>query len=145
MGVRELKILVSGASSDLSSSPKYSENPLNEYNGFKKSTFPIALASGNSFRIGSYHLCIAIYAFNALNIFAIPIMPGFLYKNQRLGRASPNVEIVLIFGGPPALCPVCSLAFLSFSKESRGPLFLNLKSGKPLHKCNDFQNSMRLD
>ena len=46
------------------------------------------------------------------------------------------MEIVPLLGGTPALCPVRSLAcYLSFSEESRGPLFLNSKTGKPLHKC----------
>ena len=60
-------------------------------NGRKGDSILIALASGNRVselsamnRTGLEHVTI-------FEKFTIPIMPGFLYKNYRLGRTSPNI------------------------------------------------------
>ena len=65
----------------------------------------------------------------------IPVAPGFLYKNQREGRTPPPIEIVPLGLNEASLCPVKNLAtYLRMSVQDRGPLFLNSKSGRPLHK-----------
>ena len=61
-------------------------------------------------------------------------MPEFLYKNQRLGRNPPNIQIVA-FLGPPELCPGRALAsYVSLSSISGGSLFVNSKTNLPLPK-----------
>ena len=61
-------------------------------------------------------------------------MPGFLFKNQRLNRSPPNIEIVPLETGPIELCPVNNLAtYLKGSPPTRGKLFVNSRTNKPLH------------
>ena len=80
----------------------------------------MALVSGN--RVSELS---AMYRTGLILIFdpvTIPVMPGFLYKYQRLGRNSLNIQIGQFLGGPPELCPVRALAFyVSLSSISRGP------------------------
>ena len=80
------------------------------------------------FRTGLEHM-------NISEKVTIPIMPGFFYKNQRLGRTPPNREIFPLSDGHQALCPVKTHAsYLSLSGPCRGPLFLNSQTKVPLHK-----------
>ena len=63
------------------------------------------------------------------------VAPGFLLKNQKLGRAPPNVEVFTFLEGPAALCSVGFLkSYLELSTHKRGPLFCNSKSESPLPK-----------
>ena len=120
---------------DLLKSPKYSAHPPDLYFLLKKCVFLIALASGNRVsELGAMYRT-GLDNVNISEKVTIPIMPGFLYKNQRLGRTPPNIEIVPLSDGPRALCPVENLAsYLSLSGPCRGPLFLNSQTKVPLHK-----------
>ena len=63
----------------------------------------------------------------------LPVKPGFIYKNQRHGRAPPNISFPSLRKGSN-LCPVQSLKnYLQHSDKTSGALFLNSKTGKPLH------------
>ena len=63
----------------------------------------------------------------------IAIRPGFLYKNQLLGRSPPDIVINPLVGCPQELCPVKALAsYLSMSPDSRGSLFRNSSTERPL-------------
>ena len=64
----------------------------------------------------------------------IAILPGFLYKNQRLGKSPPKLQIFPLINGPSTLCPVRTLAeYLCVSGFGGGALFRNTKSGNSLH------------
>ena len=62
------------------------------------------------------------------------VLPGFIYKNQRLNRTPPNVEVLPMPEEPFSICPVRNLlTYLQVSPAVRGPLFLNSKTGVKLH------------
>ena len=120
---------------ELLKSPSYSSYPPENYRQLKKCIFLVALASGNRVSELSAMYRTGLELINIFEPIFIPVMPGFLYKNQRLGRNPPNIQIVPFLGGPPELCPVRALAsYVSLSSNSRGPLFLNSKTNLPLHK-----------
>ena len=69
-----------------------------------------------------------------VQIVKLCVLPGFLYKNQRLNRTPPNIEVLPLRSEPRAICPVGNLIeFLKSSPIERGALFVNSKSNAPLH------------
>ena len=102
------------------------------YHLMKKSVFLTALASGN-------RVCeLAAIERSGIHFHdnggvTMAVQPGFLFKNQRLGRAPPNITF------PPLtrnlqICPVSTLRdYLQSSPASSGPLFLNTRTGRPIH------------
>ena len=101
----------------------------------KKSIFLIALAAGNRISEIAATVRNGIGHINRESRVRLPVAPGFLFKNQRQGRNPPAIEIAPLGGDSHELCPVNTLArYLDLTKEKRGPLFLNSKTGKPLHK-----------
>ena len=59
------------------------------------------------------------------------VKPGFIYKNQRLGRSPPN--IIILKCPVKVLCPVESIKeYLNTSSNQSGTLFKNTRSGADL-------------
>jgi len=103
------------------------------YSVLKKCLFLVALASGNRVSELSSIERTGIKFDPRNKSVMLPVKPGFLYKNQRRGRAPPNISFPALRKGSP-LCPVESLrSYLKLSNAPSGPLFLNSKSGKALH------------
>ena len=117
-------------------SSAYSSFPPDKFNQLKKCLFLTALAAGNRVSEIAAMVRTGLELVHTFNKISIAVRPGFLYKNQRLGRAPNNIVIVPLDQGPPALCPVRSLAsYLSLSSPKRGALFCNTKTEKPLTRA----------
>ena len=60
--------------------------------------------------------------------FVMAVKPGFIYKNQRVGRCPPNM-VIKSLPEDPMVCPVVALReYLVWRGESEGPLFINTKT-----------------
>ena len=119
---------------DLLQKPKYNKNPPEAFCQLKKTLFLVAMATGN--RVSE----LANVSRNGLGslrpdqIVKLCVLPGFLYKNQRLNRTPPNIEVHPLLSEPLAICPVVNLIrFLKVSPLNRGALFVNTKSNASLH------------
>ena len=120
---------------ELLSSDKYSSFPPDKFLQLKKSLFLVALACGNRVSELSATMRNGLELMNSLEEVLLPVRPGFLFKNQRHGRTPPNIRIVPLAANSTVLCPVKNLfSYLSLSRITKGPLFRNSKSGKPLLK-----------
>lgn len=118
---------------DLLESEAFSVNPTKFLLG-KKTAFILAMATGN--RVSEIAAIVrnGIGAISSNSPVRLPIRPGFLYKNQRLGRTPPPIEVHPLVSGPRALCPVRTLKkYLSLTGEvTSGPLFLNSRTNSPV-------------
>ena len=120
---------------ELLSSDKYSSFPPDKFLQLKKSLFLVALACGNRVSELSATMRNGLELMNSLEEVILPVRPGFLFKNQRHGRTPPNIRIVPLAANSTVLCPVKNLfSYLSLSRITKGPLFRNSNSGKPLLK-----------
>ena len=116
-------------------SQKYNQFPPDKFCSLKKTLFLVAMATGNRVSELAH-----IYRTGLDNIqrdspVRLCVAPGFLYKNQRLNRTPPDIQVIPLLEGPDSICPVNNLvSYLELSSPpSRGPLFLNSKTGRPLH------------
>ena len=109
--------------------PKYSSDSCDLFNLLKKALFLTALATGNRVsEIGAMWL--PLRAENSQ--LRIPVKPGFLYKNQRVGRSPPDI-IIKSLPENRSLCPVTALnLYIGRDRRSSGPLFVNSKSKRPI-------------
>jgi hypothetical protein len=99
----------------------------------KKTVFLLALATGNRVSEISAIDRSGIKFDQGSGRATLLVRPGFLYKNQRLGKSPPNICV-----GPlednSTLCPVTILKrYLQVTQLKTGPLFLNSKTSRPLH------------
>ena len=63
--------------------------------------------------------------------------PGFLYKNQRMGRSPPDIIIRPLICEPSSLCPVDSIrTYISRTTPEEGTfaLFLHPSTARPLQR-----------
>ena len=113
----------------------YSSSSISLFAPLKKCLFLVALASGNRISEISSTMRTGIGTIDPNSPVRLAVAPGFLFKNQREGRTPPPIKIVPLGVTDSSLCPVANLAsYLSMSLKERGPLFLNSKTGSPLHK-----------
>ena len=113
----------------------YSSTPLNKFRQLKKCLFLFALASGN--RVSELSACVrnGLGNIDSSKTCRIAVMPGFLFKNQRLGRSPPPITIAPFLDGSPSICPVRNLiSYLGLSTPKDGALFCNSRTDKALHK-----------
>ena len=117
---------------DLFKSDIYNLESCSLYFLLKKTLFLTALATAN--RVSEIAaLSLPIFKDDRDNSIQVPVKPGFLYKNQRLGRVPPNIVIKPLQNGPIELCPVQSLeVYIRRSNGSPGILFRNSKTNVPL-------------
>ena len=117
---------------DLLKEKSYDSDSCVLYNLLKKSVFLVALATAN--RVSEMAAMWLPFSKNiSENSLQIPIKPGFLFKNQRLGRNPPNIVVASLTDGNNQWCPVKTLeTYLRRSGRSRGPLFCNSKTNNPL-------------
>ena len=108
--------------------------PFNEtaddFRTLQKTVFLVALASGNrASELAAISNASVLFTESGVRM---AVSPGFLYKNQRVGRCPPDIEFE---GLPedPALCPVAWLRrYRGQESQREGRLFKNTKSGAPL-------------
>lgn len=81
-----------------------------DYNVLRHCLFLVAWASGNRVSELSALIRPPTFPVGSEPSVALPVRPGFLYKNQRRGRAPPNVSVSALPGPPRSLCSVRSLA-----------------------------------
>ena len=114
-------------------SPKFSRRPVDNFCLLKKTVFLIALASGNRVsELAALERAGIRFARDDSEVLLV-VRPGFLYKNQRLGRAPPNI-VIKALGTSQKLCPVKSLKYyLEKQPGEEGPLFRNSRTGSALH------------
>ena len=121
----------------LLSSPSYCQNPTAQQL-FYKALFLTAMAAANrSSELAALHRPSVAFSSHFKKV-TLPVLPGFLYKNQRPNRALPNITIKALSGNdnkPHPLCPVAALRkWLKTSSEtSSDRVFVDPKSGKPLN------------
>ena len=114
---------------DLLVKEKFS-NCSNPFDCLKKAVFLTALASGNR--------CSELAALNRDSLqfsdsgLVMAVKPGFIYKNQRLGRCPPNIIIPRLISNE-ALCPVMAIRrLLEIDDDVEGALFKNTSTGARL-------------
>ena len=121
---------------DMLRTEEYSSPRISKFSLLKKCIFLTALACGNriSELAAFYRTGLRVNSRSRKIIF--PVAPGFLFKNQRLGRCPPAAEVLSLEAGPSELCPVkCIRQYLKISKDTRGPLFRNSKTERPLNRA----------
>ena len=115
-------------------SSKYNQCPPDSFCQLKKTLFLTALATGNRISELANTVRTGLDNLQTFQRVGLGVLPGFLFKNQRLNRSLPNIEIAQLETGPIELCPVHNLAtYLKGSPPSRGKLFVNSRTNKPLH------------
>jgi integrase len=101
---------------------------LSRRNSLMKTLFLTALACGN--RVSELAAIVRsgiIFLDNPTRV-VLPVSPGFLFKNQRLNRAPPNIEALAL--GSPNLCPVVCIRELLRRPPGPGDrLFSNALGG----------------
>lgn len=113
--------------------PSFAGPGASPYNTLRHCLFLIALASGN--RVSELSALVRPPQFPSGSEASVtlPVRPGFLFKNQRRGRAPPNVVITSLRGSPRSLCPVWALGrYLRGSTRPGGSLFLHSQRQTPL-------------
>ena len=98
----------------------------------QKTLFLVALATANrASEISAMVRTSMIFENNPTRVF-IPVKPKFLYKNQRLDRAPPNISLPALNsdGSNHPLCPVNSLKQYLVSTESLSESQALFRSGK---------------
>jgi integrase len=111
------------------SSPKYRLGQPSPFLSLKRTLFLMALASGNRVSELAALERAGIRFSDGDTEVTLVVRPGFLFKNQRLGRTPPNIMIKALDTGPASLCPVRSLReYLSTEPGSEGPLFRNSRT-----------------
>jgi hypothetical protein len=117
----------------LQSDDKYVGESGGRFDALKKCLFLVALASGNRVSdLAAVERSGILFESNKRRV-TLPVKPGFLFKNQRLGRAPPNISFPSL-ESDPALCPVQSLSkYIRDTETPSGQLFLNSKTARPLH------------
>ena len=99
----------------------------------KKCIFLVALASGNRVsELAATERSGIKFDANCSKVTMVT-KPGFLFKNQRHGRAPPNISFKSLPLNP-SLCPIINLKnYLKITQKTEGPVFLNTKSQAPIH------------
>ena len=111
---------------NLLSTPHFASESCSLFNLLRKALFLVALASGN--RVSEIS-AMWLPLHRNLEGIRIPVKPGFIFKNQRAGRAPPEIFIRSLVEGPEELCPVKALeVYLQREGRSRGALFVNSNS-----------------
>jgi hypothetical protein len=111
---------------ELVSSPAYASGQPSPFNCLKRTIFLIALASGNRVSELAALERAGIRFSEEDSEVTLVVKPGFLFKNQRLGRTPPNIFIKALVTGPENLCPVRSLKeYMRLEPGNEGPLFRN--------------------
>ena len=120
---------------DLLESDKYKTSSASLFNLLKKTIFLSTLAAGNRISEMAATVRNGLKKVDSSKKVRLPVKPGFLFKNQRMGRTPPPIELAPLGEGNSELCPVSTLRkYLEVTKLKTGPLFLNSKSGRPLLK-----------
>ena len=117
---------------DLLKSSEFDNKRCSKLQMLKKALFLTALATGN--RVSEIAaMFLPLKRDDKDGSLQIPVRPGFLYKNQRLGRTPPNIIIMPLKKGPKSICPVATLkAYIFRTKASRGHIFRNSETNNPL-------------
>ena len=103
------------------------------FQALRKCVFLTALACGNRVSELAAFQRTGIKFSKPPQVTRVPVKPGFLYKNQRLGRCPPNVSVVPLLEGPTSICPVLALEnYLRLSSHPRGQLFCHTRTNSPL-------------
>ena len=122
---------------DLLSSREFNNSTCSMENILSKTLFLTSLASGNR---GSEIAAIQrdSIAFRGNNSSVIlPVKPGFLFKNQRMNKAPPNIVIKPLLNGDTNLCPVKAIrAYIDRTSElAKGTaLFVHPSTGNNLQR-----------
>lgn len=107
-------------------------------NIISKTLFIIALASGNRVsEIAAYYRPGILFGPNDSSV-VIPVRPGFLFKNQRLKRAPPNLELTALVeeGFSHPLCPVRAVRHaLAVAPDTESTALFTSEAGRPLSKA----------
>ena len=118
--------------------PQFENNKASPNNLLLKSLFLVALATGNRVsEIAAMSRVATSFSPNFTAV-AIPVKPGFLYKNQSLYKTPPNITIKALFREDKShhrLCPVDALRHWLRRSQSWGSdaIFINPKSKKPMN------------
>ena len=116
-------------------SQKYNLAPQDKFCALKKTLFLVAMATGNRVSELAHIYRTGLDNIQKNSTVRLCVAPGFLYKNQRLSRSPPDIQVIPLLEEGSSICPVNNLVdYLELtSPPNRGPLFLNSKTGRPLH------------
>lgn len=116
-------------------SPEFRNDNSSLENLLSKTIFLTALATGNRSSEITAARRDRISRIEGGEALRLAVKEGFLFKNQRMDRAPPDIVVKFLLSGSPELCPARTLLrYIDRTPSDENALLLHPSSGRPLQR-----------